>query len=172
MTKPPEPWLRGPLPGVSPLLQPVAHALVMAREDVETAVADLSVDELWAQPGGVASVGFHLAHLAGSTDRLMTYARGEGLSDTQKSALAQERTLSVDRPPIKPLLDNWRGTVERALAQLASTPDAALPDARGVGRSQLPSTVLGLLFHAAEHAARHTGQVVTTARLVRQAATR
>ena len=55
----------------------------------------------------------------------------------------------------------------RALAQLAATAESTLGDARAVGRAQLPSTVFGLLFHAAEHASRHTGQIVTTARLVR-----
>ena len=168
----PEPWLRGPLPGIPALLQPAAHALVMAREDVETAVADLSAEQLWAQPGGIASVGFHLAHLAGSTNRLLTYARGEGLSDVQRAALARERTLADDRPPLATLLTAWRDTVAGALAQLAATPESTLSLPRGVGRAQLPSTVLGLLFHAAEHASRHTGQVVTTARLVRAVADR
>jgi hypothetical protein len=69
----PEPWLRGPLPGIPPLLQPAAHAFVMAREDVTAAVAGLTPDALWLEPGGIAPVGFHLAHLAGSTDRLLTW---------------------------------------------------------------------------------------------------
>jgi hypothetical protein len=74
----PEPWLRGPVPGVPALLQPAAHAFQMALEDCEAAAGDLSDDELWRSPGaGAASVGYHLRHLAGSTDRLLTYARGE-----------------------------------------------------------------------------------------------
>jgi uncharacterized damage-inducible protein DinB len=166
-TTSPEPWLRGPVPGVSPLLQPAAHAFLMAREDVERAMDGLTADQLWARPGGVASLGFHLAHLSGSTDRLLTYARGETLSDKQKAALTRERTIAEERPALGQLIDDWRDAVASALAQLASTPDAALTEPRGVGRVQLPSTVLGLLFHAAEHAARHTGQIVTTAKLVR-----
>ena len=163
----PEPWLRGPLPGIPALLQPAAHAFVMAREDVDNAVADLGVMQLWAQPGGIPSIGFHLVHLAGSTDRLLTYARGEGLSDAQRSALARERTIADQRPPLAMLLTAWHETVAGALTQLTATPESALSAPRVVGRAQLPSTVLGLLFHAAEHASRHTGQVVTTARLVR-----
>jgi hypothetical protein len=77
----PEPWLRGPIPGIPPLLMPVAHALVMAREDVEAAISALSADELWARPNGAAAAGFHAMHLAGSLDRLFTYARGEQLDD-------------------------------------------------------------------------------------------
>jgi uncharacterized damage-inducible protein DinB len=163
----PEPWLRGPLPGVLSLLQPAAHGFVMALEDCESAVAGLTIAQIWREPGGAASVGFHLAHLAGSTDRLLTYARGEALTSAQKAALVAEQAPGDPRPGAEQLLHEWRATVERALTQLASTPEASLGDARAVGRARLPSTVLGLLFHAAEHASRHTGQVVTTAKIVR-----
>ncbi|MBP7779704.1 MAG: DinB family protein [Acidobacteria bacterium] len=163
----PEPWLRGLVPGIPALLQPVAHAFVMAREDVELSVRGLSAAQIWTTPQGVASLGFHLAHLAGSTDRLLTYARGLSLDEAQKAVLGRERTLAVDQPSIDTLLATWQATVERALAQLAATPESSLTDPRTVGRAKLSSTVLGLLFHAAEHASRHTGQVVTTARFVR-----
>lgn len=163
----PEPWLRGPLPGVPAPLQPAAHAFIMAREDVESAVTGLTNEQVWAQPGGIAAIGFHLAHLAGATDRLLTYARGDAMTDAQKTALALERSITTARPPLAGLLSGWQRTVDAALAQLASTPEATLAEPRFVGRAQLPSTVLGLLFHAAEHAARHTGQIVTTAKIVR-----
>lgn len=163
----PEPWLRGVLPGIPQSLQPVAHAFVMAREDVEAAVVGCTVEQLWLQPGGIAPLGFHLVHLAGSTDRLLTYARAEPLSETQRAALARERRISAIRPLLEELVGDWRLAVEAALQQLSHTPQSALSEPRAVGRARLPSTVLGLLFHAAEHAARHTGQVVTTAKLVR-----
>jgi uncharacterized damage-inducible protein DinB len=163
----PEPWLRGPLPGVPPLLQPAAHAFVMAREDVDAAVAGLTSDQLWLEPGGIASVGFHVGHVAGSTDRLLAYARGEVLSEAQREALAREPTLRVIRPSLEQLLESWRRAVENALRQLSGTREETLSEPRLVGRAKLPSTVSGLLFHAAEHAARHTGQIVTTSKLVR-----
>ena len=169
MTDRPEPWLRGPLPGIPGLLQPVGHAFVMSMEDVAAAVANLGPDELWLEPGGVASVGFHLAHLSGSTDRLLTYARGDSLSETQRSLLAREGAIATIRPPLADLIMLWRTTVTGALDQLSSTPEASLSQPREVGRARLPSTVLGLLFHAAEHASRHTGQLVTTSKLVRGA---
>jgi uncharacterized damage-inducible protein DinB len=163
----PEPWLRGPLPGLPALLQPAGHAFVMSLEDCDAAAADLTAEQLWHGPGGAASVGFHLRHLTGSTDRLLTYARGDALDAAQKTALLAERTPGAPPPAGAQLRQAWRAMVERALAQLAATPEARLLDARFVGRAQLPSTVLGLLFHAAEHASRHTGQVVTTAKIVR-----
>jgi hypothetical protein len=56
---------------------PAAHALVQAREDITSGLADAEPQELWACPGGAASAGFHLRHLSGSLDRLLTYAQGE-----------------------------------------------------------------------------------------------
>jgi DinB superfamily len=167
MDSQPEPWLRGPLPGIAPLLQPPAHAFVMAREDVEAQVSGLTAEQLWARPGGAASVGFHLAHLSGSTDRLLTYARGDALSHTQRAALDAERELAVARPALGSLLDSWRATVANALQQIAGTPESALLDVRFVGRGRIPSTVIGLTFHAAEHAQRHVGQIIVTAKVVR-----
>jgi uncharacterized damage-inducible protein DinB len=167
MSSLPEPWLRGAMPGIPAALQPAAHALVMAREDVTAAVDGISADQLWARPGGITPLGFHVAHISGSTDRLLTYARGEALNAAQKEVLGFERALLETRPALEQLLTTWHRTVDAALQQLGSTPEPSLTDARAVGKAQLPSTVLGLLFHAAEHAARHTGQIVTTAKLLR-----
>jgi uncharacterized damage-inducible protein DinB len=141
----------------------------MAVEDTIAAVDGLTADQVWARPGGVASIGFHVAHLSGSTDRLLTYARNEPLSDAQKAALAAERDLDATRPPLDALLASWRATVERSIAQLAATDEGSLAEPRFVGRAKLPSTRLGLIFHAAEHASRHTGQIVTTAKIIKAA---
>lgn len=161
----PEPWLRGPIPGIPPLLMPVAHALVMAREDVERALAGLGTDELWARPSGAASAGFHAMHLAGSLDRLFTYARGEQLNDEQRAALEREK--APPPLPAEALVRDVHATIDRALAQLRATDESTLLERREVGRMKLPSNVLGLLFHAAEHTQRHVGQVITTAKVVR-----
>lgn len=171
MTNPtPEPWLRGPMPGISAMLQPVAFAFVTAQEDVETAVLGLSTNQLWRRIGNAASVGFHLIHLAGSTDRLLTYARAEPLIEVQRAALKREREVAGIGPPIEGLLRDWADVVGAALHQLSTTPNDLLSVPRFVGRARLPSTVLGLLYHAAEHAARHTGQIVTTAKILRSEA--
>ncbi len=163
----PEPWLRGLLNGIPALLQPAAHAFVMVGENVDSAFLDISGDELWTRPGGAASLGFHLMHMSGSTDRLLTYARGERLSSVQRSALAAEDDPGDPPPSRDDLLAGWGQTLDRALAQLASTPEGSLLEPRMVGRAQLPSTVFGLLFHAAEHAQRHAGQIITTAKIVK-----
>jgi uncharacterized damage-inducible protein DinB len=161
----PEPWLRGVLEGIDPWLQPVAHALVQVREDLERAVAGLTSAELAARPGGAASIAFHLRHIPGSVDRLFTYAAGRPLDESQRAVLKAEGDLGP--ADAEALLAGVANGVATALAQLRRTPAAELLEARGVGRAGLPSTVLGLLFHAAEHAQRHTGQVIATAKLIR-----
>jgi uncharacterized damage-inducible protein DinB len=161
---PPEVWLRGPLPNVPALLQPVAHALLQAREEVEAVLVGFPEERLWLRPGGVASVGFHLQHLAGVLDRLFTYARGESLNEAQLKELAAE---GVQRPEIgvSVLLETFRGRADSALAELRAIDEQSLKEFRTVGRSKLPSTVLGLLFHAAEHTQRHVGQLLVTVRV-------
>lgn len=161
----PECWLRGPVEGIDPALMPAAHAFLQTVEDVEHATADLSTDEIWRSLGGTASIGFHLVHLCGSTDRLLTYARGERLNDLQKAALKAES--AVGTTAASELVGEVKAAISRAVAQLRATAPGTLQDARAVGRAALPTTVLGLLFHAAEHSQRHAGQVVTTARILK-----
>lgn len=163
----PEVWLRGPLAGVPPLLQPVAHALLQARAEVHAALHGFPPTRLNERPAGVASVGFHLLHLAGVLDRLLTYARGEALTAAQLAALAAETSpLAVGPDAVDQLVQQFAAQVDRALAQLRTTDEARLTEARGVGRAQVPSTVIGLLVHAAEHTTRHLGQLLVTAQWV------
>jgi len=165
----PEAWLRGPLPAVPPLLQPVAHALLQAREEVMEIMAGFPGAQLAARPLGLASAGFHLRHLAGVLDRTFTYARGEALGAAQLAYLAAEGQPPTHERAVAELVQAFSQQVDTALAQLQATPEASLPEWRGVGRAQLPSTVIGLLVHAAEHTTRHVGQLLVTARVVRQA---
>jgi len=159
-------WLRGPIDGVPPLLMPAAHALVQTVEDVERAAADLTPGEAWQRPGGVASVGFHLRHIAGVTDRLLTYARGEGLTEGQLAFLAAEGEPGTPPASARALLDEVRRTLDAAVEQLRATDPDTLLEVRHVGRRRLESNVLGLVSHAADHAQRHAGQVVATAGVV------
>lgn len=162
----PEVWLRGPLPDMPALLQPVAHALLQAREEVDAVMVGFPEERLWARPGSVASVGFHLQHLTGVLDRLFTYASGEALSQGQLEALQAE---GVEHPDLRVsvLLDAYRRRVDLALAELRSIDEGTFTGVRTVGRSKLPSTVFGLLVHAAEHTQRHVGQLLVTVRVQR-----
>lgn len=166
-----EAWQRGPVEGVPPLLQPVAHALIQATEEVGKYTEDFPATLLWNRPAGVASVGFHLQHLTGVLDRLFTYARGEALTDEQLKALAAEEHPSLEgQMLVSDLVEKFRKQVQMALVQLSNTQEGSLLEAREVGRKKIPSTVLGLLFHAAEHTQRHVGQLIVTVRILKPAA--
>ena len=161
-----EVWQRGPVPGFDPLLMPVVHALLQVREDLTRLAAEVPAEYVWLRPGGAASIGFHVRHTGGALDRLFTYARGETISDVQRTALLEEGDAGDPPASLASLVTGVDEIIDRALAQLASTPKESLLDARKLGRAGLPTTVLGLLFHAAEHSTRHTGQAMTTARIV------
>jgi hypothetical protein len=162
----PEVWLRGPVEDVTPMLQPVAHGLLQCRLEVRATIPSLTPAQLWTRPGGAASAGYHVRHAVGSLDRLLTYARGMQLSREQMTALREEGQSDERDGIADALLAEFDAAVDRALAQLRATDPSSLLEPREVGRARLPSTVLGLLFHAAEHTQRHVGQLVTTAKLV------
>ncbi len=160
-----EVWLRGALPDVPPLLQPVAHALLQAEEELNEYMQDFPEALLWQKPADVASVGFHLQHLTGVLDRIFTYARGESLKEHQLQALKVEG-IANDPITVNQLVEAFNKQVEKAISQLKSTDEQTLTEVRGVGRAKIPSTVIGLLFHAAEHTTRHLGQLLVTSKVV------
>lgn len=158
--------MRGPVEGVPDLLQPVAHALIQARDEVNAIAMTIADEVLWTRPSGVASAGFHLQHLSGVLDRLFSYARGESLDAAQLAALAAEGTPVPAAHGATALSRAFDAQIEVALTQLRGTTNGDLTRARQVGRAGLPSNVLGLLVHAAEHTMRHVGQLLVTARIV------
>jgi uncharacterized damage-inducible protein DinB len=166
-SKLPEVWLRGPLQDIPPHLQPVAHALLQAREEVSAIMKDFPDHLLWERPAGVAAVGFHLQHISGVLDRLLTYAKGEALTEAQLAALKSEG--NPEDAPAYPegLVAAFNAQVDKTLKELQGIDEAILLEPRKVGRAGLPSTVLGLVFHAAEHTMRHVGQLLVTARVVK-----
>ncbi|EHQ29372.1 DinB family protein [Mucilaginibacter paludis] len=162
-----EVWLRGPLPDMPPLLQPVAHALLQAREELNDLMADFPEDLLWERPAGLASPAFHLQHLTGVLDRLLTYARGEALNQQQLDYLASEGKYYQVTNIVTELVTAFNLQVDAALLELRNTDETTLTEVRGVGRAQIPSTVLGLLIHAAEHTQRHYGQLLVTVKVLK-----
>jgi uncharacterized damage-inducible protein DinB len=163
MSDQPEVWLRGPVPKIPTALQPVAHSLIQAREEVDRIAPGLSQDVLWRN-AGAATAAFHLAHMAGALDRLFTYARGEALTDEQRAAAKAESQAQPDVTGAA-LAAVVSAAVDRALAQLRATDVTQLAGERRVGRTAT-STLGGILFHAAEHTFRHAGQFVTTVKLL------
>lgn len=160
-----EAWLRGPVEGIPALLQPVAHALVQAGEEIRGMLSGFAAENTWKPVAGMATVGFHLKHIRGVLDRLFTYAAGQNLSSAQLEYLHLEGT--DEGQTLEELLSALEQQIKRSLAELEKTDPATLTEARTVGRQHLPSTVGGLLFHSAEHTMRHTGQLLVTVNILK-----
>lgn len=160
-----EHWLRGPVDGIPALLQPAAHAILQTRDEVRHGLEAFPESLMWERPEGVASVAFHLQHIAGVLDRIYTYARGEQLNQLQLDYMLAEGKEKEDIR-LDDLLAHLDTQVEKALEQLRNTRESDLLTPRAVGRKQLPSDVIGLLFHGADHTQRHTGQLLVTAKVV------
>ena len=159
-----EAWLAGPVEGIDPLLMPAAHSFLQVRRETTHLLDGLAIELLWTRPGASAPMGFHAIHLAGATDRLLTYARGEALSDSQAEVVRGETTVTgLDSSEV---LARVTSAMDAAVAQLRGTPRETLTAVRLVGRKRLASTVIGLIFHAAEHATRHVGQIATIRKIV------
>jgi len=162
-----EAWLSGKLEGFAPVVMPAAHALVQAINDLLKTAADLTTEELYEKPNGAASVAFHLRHIAGSCDRLLTYAQGKDLSAAQFGFLKKETAETSDSSAAE-LVGEAVSAIDEVLVFCKTVSPDALFEERFVGRKRLATSVFGLLFHIAEHTARHVGQVTTTVKIVRK----
>ena len=162
-----EPWLRGPLLGVPPLVMPILHALTQAREDLHRHTDGLRDEQVWLNPHHLTSLGFHLRHIAGSLDRLTTYLRGQPLHDDQLAFLRYELQPGAS---LDALMNDLDDAIEATSDVVRSLNPATLTDVRTVGRKQLPTTVIGLAIHIAEHTQRHVGQAITTCVLLKNLA--
>jgi hypothetical protein len=159
----PEPWLRGIAPGTDPVTGHLLRASEHIREDIERAIGPLTVEQIWATPHGMTSVGFHAKHLAGSTERLCTYLEGRQLSAEQLAALKAE---GAGHENAEQLLGAIRGALahyEELVRELAPT---HFGDVREIGRKRHQTTAISLAIHIAEHGQRHVGQAISAAKLV------
>jgi hypothetical protein len=161
----PEPWLRGPIPGIHPLVAPILYALEQARGDLAKYTEGLTTEQLWESPHGFGSVGFHIRHIAGSTDRLMCYLQSRELTPEQMSELQDEAM--VAGWPREELLARLDMALGKADAVVRRIDPASLTEPRTVGRKHLPTTVIGLLTHIAEHTQRHVGQAISACKWIR-----
>jgi len=159
-----EPWLRGPLAGVHPLLAPALRAYMQTLEDLAHWTDGLSDAQIWSRPHGLAPVGFQLRHIAGSVERLTTYLRGEQLTSQQLDAARSEMEAGPGRAELLEMVARSLQDSERVIRSLDP---AALSNTRAVGRKQLPATVAGLVVHLAEHTQRHVGELIITCKLAR-----
>jgi hypothetical protein len=158
----PEPWLRGPIPGIHPLIAPVLYAFQQALEDLRKFTVGLTPAQLWASPHDFGSVGFHIRHIAGSTERLMCYLQNRELTLEQMQELRdEERSQGLNREELLAILEKALREAEAVVSGIAP---ATLTEPRAVGRKRLPTNVVGLLTHIAEHTQRHVGQAISASK--------
>ena len=155
--------MRGTHDELDVMRKAVLHALELAEEDIAKWCDRLSDAEMMARPVDIAPVAFHLRHIARSLDRLLTYAENRMLDEEQMRALKTE----MDVGTAAEVLQEFREGIASAKERGRALAPESYEESRGVGRRQLPTTVGGLLIHCAEHTARHVGQAVTTAKIVR-----
>jgi len=137
----------------------------MVREDLALHTEGLTTEDVWRRTGALPSLGFHLRHIAHSVDRLVTYLCGDPLSDAQIATLKQEAEPGATLAELLGDIEEKLSDAERRVRTIGSD---ALHEPRYIGKKRLPSTVLGLLVHLAEHTQRHLGQAITTAKLARE----
>ncbi|HEA28702.1 MAG TPA: DinB family protein [Leeuwenhoekiella sp.] len=163
----PENWLRGPIPEIPDVLQPAAHALLQSLEEIKIYTKDFPIALLDEKPAGRASVAFHLKHITGVLDRMLTYAKEEPLSKKQFDYLKNEQN-TAENSTFEGFINAFEEKVNEAFAYFRKLNPENLTDSRSVGRKKLPSTLIGLLFHAAEHSQRHVGQLLVTVSVLKE----
>lgn len=163
-----EVWQRGPIENVTSLLQPVAHALLEAGEEVHKIMEGFPEGLLWERPAGVASPAFHIQHVRGVIDRLFTYARKELLSDQQMNEISLEGNKEKTSLSAQQMINQLDLRIAEAVEELKNANPASLTELRGIGKKQIPTTVIGLYVHAAEHSMRHIGQLLVTVRVLKE----
>lgn len=156
--------MRGYLVGLDPAIAAVLYSLQQIREDVQRWTSGLTDEEIWRAGDGQAPAGFHLRHMAGSIDRLMTYADGGVLNEEQLAALRaeQQRDLGLTQ-----MLAALEAALVKGEALLRTTTPAEFGARREIGRKRIPTTLVGLLIHTAEHSQRHLGAMIAAVKLVR-----
>lgn len=158
-----EPWMSGTLADLHPVVAALLYSFRHARLDLGAWTKELSTEELSLSLLGLAPVSFHIRHIAGSVDRLLTYARREQLSALQIAAIGDEAQPGLSREEMLKLLDDSFGQAETVVRGLDS---ASLCKIREIGRKRIPVPLGTLLVHIAEHTQRHVGEAIITVKAV------
>lgn len=159
-----EPWLRGTHTDLPAVGRAVIHALELALDDLHKWTAGLRDAQIHAAPLGLTPIATQLRHIAGSIDRILTYAEGRRLTDEQ---LALQKTEEAGSQSLEELIAAVDTSIAGAFTRIRALATQDLEQPRGVGRKQLPTSLGGALVHVADHTQRHVGQVVVTAKVLR-----
>ena len=159
-----EVWLREPAVTLDPLRHLLLCTLEQAREEIAAAAFGLSDEQVWSRPYGLSPLGFHIRHIAGSIDRLLTYAEAREISEEQLAVLKAELS---DAQPLATLLAGLNACLAESRNRIEALDASTLADTRHIGRARIATPLGTLLAHTAEHTSRHMGQIATTSKLLR-----
>lgn len=160
-----EPWLSGTITGTHPVLAALLYSFQQAREDLEKWTLGLTQEQIWRRVGEVAPVGFHIRHIAGSVDRLITYASKGALTEAQLAELRAEQ--QIPGPSRDELFELLEKKLAHAAEIVRGIDPATLGDTREIGRKKTPVPLGILLVHISEHTQRHVGAAIVTSKIVR-----
>lgn len=160
----PEPWLAGRFAELAPVPRLLCCSLELSLMDLEKWIKPLSNQQIWATTAAGSSVGFQLRHIAGSVDRLLTYARKQALSEPQLAAMRTENEPGGEGAE---LLAALREAYEQAASFAFQVRSPELDEPRYIGRKRMETPLGVLLAHMAEHTQRHTGQAIILAKLAK-----
>jgi hypothetical protein len=160
-----EPWMRGYLRDLDPIQAAVLYSFRHAQEDIAEWIRRIPEEDLWMRFGNLASAGFHVRHIAGSVDRLVTYATGLQLSEEQMTELKAE---SSSGGTLLQLLEHLDGTLKKASDTIRSLDPATYREIREIGRKRIPVPLGTLLVHIAEHTQRHVGELIMTVKVINE----
>lgn len=128
---------------------------------IESAVAALPDDALWARANaGSNAIGNLMLHLAGNVRQWIAHGVG-GAPDERQRQAEFERDGGATR---EELVRGLRDAVEAADAALARVSTASLLDGRTIQGRDV--SVFDAIYHAVEHFAGHTGQIILLAKQV------
>lgn len=127
---------------------------------IEKSVASLSTDDLWWRANEASnSIGNLMLHLAGSTRMWVVHGVGGAVDTRDRQAEFDERNhLSGTE-----LLERLRASLAEADGVIAACTSEQLSGTREVRGK--PISGLAAIYHAVEHFAMHTGQILMLAKM-------
>jgi uncharacterized damage-inducible protein DinB len=158
--------MRGTLRDLHPVMAALLHSLEHAREDITKWTAGLTPEQLWREKDNLGSIGFYIRHLGGSAERLITYAKGDQLNETQLAELKAEK--EPGHESIEQMLASLGARFAKVEADVRSLDPSQLGETRYLGRKRIPVTMAALVIHTAEHTQRHVGEIIVTSKVIRE----
>ncbi|MGB9180244.1 MAG: DinB family protein [Pyrinomonadaceae bacterium] len=143
----------------------IAKARSLMREDylpkIERCLEKLNDEQVWWRAGEESnSIGNLLLHMAGNARQwIISSVGGERDARVRQQEFDERETI-----PRAELMEKLRRTLDEVDAVLARVDEAQLLERRTIQGYEV--TVLEAIFHAVEHLAMHTGQIILITKML------